>query len=50
MVPIRRKNIRIIGPFIGLWFLIFSFPSFIYIKEKRTKRRSLTRTETTDVI
>ena len=29
------EHIRIIGPFIGLWMLIFSLPSFIFIKEKK---------------
>ena len=33
----KFEHIRIIGPFIGLWFLIFSIPSFIFIKEKKTK-------------
>ena len=28
----KFEHIRIIGPFIGLWFLIFSNPSFILIK------------------
>ncbi len=37
----KFEHIRIIGPFIGLWFLIFSFPSFIYIKEKRTKIKKI---------
>ena len=31
----KFEHIRIIGPFIGLWFLIFSIPSFIFIKEKK---------------
>ena len=33
----KFEHIRIIGPFIGLWFLIFSIPSFIFIKEKKIK-------------
>ena len=33
----KFEHIRIIGPFIGLWFLVFSIPSFIFIKEKKTK-------------
>tara|TARA_B100000029_G_scaffold54746_1_gene49679 strand:+ start:9514 stop:10773 length:1260 start_codon:yes stop_codon:yes gene_type:complete len=33
------EHIRIIGPFIGLWFLIFSLPSFIFIKEKKEKKK-----------
>ena len=37
----KFEHIRIIGPFIGLWFIIFSFPSFIYIKEKRTKIKKI---------
>ena len=35
----KFEHIRIIGPFIGLWFLIFSLPSFIYIKEKKNKNK-----------
>ncbi len=37
----KFEHIRIIGPFIGLWFLIFSIPSFIYIKEKKTKIKKI---------
>ena len=33
----KFEHVRIIGPFIGLWFLIFSIPSFIFIKEKKIK-------------
>ena len=37
----KFEHIRIIGPFIGLWFLIFSIPSFIFIKEKKIKVRKI---------
>ena len=37
----KFEHIRIIGPFIGLWFLIFSIPSFIFIKEKKTKVKKI---------
>ncbi len=37
----KFEHIRIIGPFIGLWFLIFSIPSFILIKEKKTKIKKI---------
>jgi len=37
----KFEHIRIIGPFIGLWFLIFSLPSFIYIKEKKIKIKNI---------
>ena len=33
----KFEHIRVIGPFIGLWFLFFSIPSFIFIKEKKIK-------------
>ena len=35
------EHIRIIGPFIGLWVLIFSLPSFIFIKEKKIKIKKI---------
>ena len=37
----KFEHIRIIGPFIGLWFLVFSIPSFIFIKEKKTKVKKI---------
>ena len=37
----KFEHIRIIGPFIGLWFLIFSIPSFIFIKEKKIKIKKI---------
>ena len=35
------EHIRAIGPFIGIWFLVFSIPSFIFIKEKKIKIKKI---------
>jgi len=35
----KFEHIRIIGPFIGFWFLIFSIPSFLFIKEQKITKK-----------
>lgn len=39
----NNEHIRIIGPFIGLWFFVFMVPLFLFTKEKPSQSENLTR-------
>ena len=34
-----QENYRIINVFIGIWLAIFSIPTFLYVKDKKKKKK-----------